>query len=406
VSDVCLLLEGRYPGGGGVVTWIDSLVRHLPTLTFSVVAFRHPRCGAGPIESVPPANVEVVDIFLPEDTDPAELPPGDVDMLAAAVPDAAVHHVLSVGVASRVAARAASTQQRPFLLTEHGIAWREKALGQRLADPWQVRARQAAAACRAAVEAYWQAAAVISVSRSGATWQRALGAPPSRVLHVANPAPQPREPSTLISSPDGPGPLVGLVARVVALKDIATFVRAAALISQRSPTARFVVLGAMHEDEAYVHRCMDLVRSVGLAGRLEFAGEVDAWSWYPLLDVVVLTSRSEGQPFAVLEALSAGRPVVSTAAGDVPYLLAQAGPAGAVVPIGDADAVAKGVLRALNVADPVDVRAAARRVVEGLPSEAEHAATYAQLYDWAVHSRENGIPADCVRGASAREGQP
>jgi len=59
----------------------------------------------------------------------------------------------------------------------------------------------------------------------------------------------------------------------------------------------------------------------------------------------------------------------------------------------------------LDEHQPDLVRAVARPVVEGLPSEAEHAATYARLYDWAVHSRENSIPADCVRGDAARGGQ-
>ncbi|MBA2560862.1 MAG: GT4 family glycosyltransferase PelF [Propionibacteriales bacterium] len=404
MSDVCLHLEGRYPGGGGVVTWIDSLVRQLPAVSFTVVAFTHPRCGAAPTEAAPPSNVdEVVEILLP-DGDPAALPAGDVDILAAAVPDAAVHHVLSVGVASRVAARATSLQGRPFLLTEHGIAWREKTLGQLMADSITARAARSNAALSAAVDAYRDAAAVTSVSRTGAAWQRALGAPASRVLQVANPVPQPRRPAKPSVVSDDSGPLIGLVARVVMLKDIATFVRAAALVARECPTARFVVLGALHEDEDYVQRCLDLARSVGLGGRLTFAGEVDAWAWYPSLDVVVLTSRSEAQPFAVLEALSAGRPVVSTAAGDVPHLLAGADPAGVVVPIADAHAVADGVLRAL-VADPVDIAAAARRIVDRFPSEAQQATTYARLYDWAVEGNTIIVPAACVGTDRSRRGQ-
>jgi len=199
VSDVCLLLEGRYPGGGGVVTWVDSLVRSLPTLSFSVVAFRHPLCGAAPTAAVPPPNVEIVDIFLPTDTDPATLPPQDLEMLAAAVPEAAVHHALSVGVASRVATRVASAQERPLLLTEHGIAWREKALGQRMTDSPAVRARESAVARRASVEAYAAAVAVTSVSDTGAAWQRALG--PHRTASCTSATP-PRRPA----SPPPPTP--------------------------------------------------------------------------------------------------------------------------------------------------------------------------------------------------------
>lgn len=405
MSDVCLLLEGGYPGVGGVVTWIDLLISRLPTLTFSVVAFGHPHCGAPPGGSDPPPNVdEVIDILLPEDGDPALLPPDEVDMLAAAVPLATVHHVLSVGVASRVAARAAAIQGRPYLLTEHGIAWLEKGLGQRMNDSPEERASMSAVARRAAVRAYEHAAGITSVSRVGAAFQRALGAAPSRVLHVANPAPHPRKPSIPIISASA-GPLIGLVGRVVGIKDIATFVRAAVLIADRLPTARFVVLGATHEDETYVLRCMEMARSVGLGSRLEFLGQTDVWAWYPALDVVVLTSRSEGQPFAVLEALTAGRPVVSTAAGDVPHLLAKAGPAGIVVPIGDASAVASSVVGVLQSAPSVDVKAAARRVVAELPPEHEHAATYGRIYELAVAGRTDVLATERV-GAIPGSGNP
>jgi glycosyltransferase involved in cell wall biosynthesis len=72
--------------------------------------------------------------------------------------------------------------------------------------------------------------------------------------------------------------------------------------------------------------------------------------------VLALSSEAEGSPNAVLEAMAAGVPVVATAVGSVPELLA--GGAGIVVPIGDPEALAAGIERYLGA--PAEAEAAGR----------------------------------------------
>lgn len=95
--------------------------------------------------------------------------------------------------------------------------------------------------------------------------------------------------------------------------------------------------------------------------RATFHGRVDAEEFLRGLDVFVLASRTEGLPFALLEAMALGLPCVATAVGDVPEAL---GGVGVLVPPDDVDALRE----AIRTIDPA-LGAAARRRVEERYSE-------------------------------------
>jgi len=107
--------------------------------------------------------------------------------------------------------------------------------------------------------------------------------------------------------PDG-APLVGVVGRLVPVKDVGTFLRAARIVRQRLPECRFAVVGDGEERrqlEAEAGR-------LGLHGAIHFHGwRRDMDGVYGDLDVVVNCSLNEGTPVALIEALAAARPVVA-----------------------------------------------------------------------------------------------
>jgi glycosyltransferase involved in cell wall biosynthesis len=112
--------------------------------------------------------------------------------------------------------------------------------------------------------------------------------------------------------------LVGMIGRVTPVKDHPLFLQAAAIVAAREPQARFVVVGG-GEEEAHLHR---LVAQLGIAERVFFLGmRKDLARIYADLDAVALTSRNEGTPLSLIEAMAAGRPIVATDVGGVRDIL-------------------------------------------------------------------------------------
>jgi glycosyltransferase involved in cell wall biosynthesis len=133
-----------------------------------------------------------------------------------------------------------------------------------------------------------------------------------------------RDPAVRAALGGGEGPLIGTVGRLHPRKDVETFVRAAAEVALRAPTARFVVVGSAEApiELEYEQRIGALVRELGLVGRLTFAGaRRDMPAVMKALDVFVLTSRHEGFGRVVAEAMAAGRSVVVAREGAPPELV-------------------------------------------------------------------------------------
>jgi glycosyltransferase involved in cell wall biosynthesis len=139
-------------------------------------------------------------------------------------------------------------------------------------------------------------------------------------------------------------PLVGIIARLAPIKAHETFFSAAVRVREKRPEAQFLVVG----DGERRHELEALVEELGLAASVRFLGwRRDVVRVYADLDVVALTSRNEGSPVTLIEALAAARPVVSTAVGGVPEVVLH-GETGLTVPPSDPAAFADAVVRLLQ----------------------------------------------------------
>ena len=125
---------------------------------------------------------------------------------------------------------------------------------------------------------------------------------------------------------------------------------------EREPELLLVLVGDGPEQAA--------LQEAAPAGRVRFLGSrppAEVAVAYRACDVAVLPSDREGWPNVVTEALACGAPVVATDVGAVPQMLADP-EVGAIVPVGDARALADRVQRFLKSApDPSKIRAYAER---------------------------------------------
>lgn len=139
-------------------------------------------------------------------------------------------------------------------------------------------------------------------------------------------------------------PVAGFFGRISPEKAPVDFLRIARKIVARMPEARFVMAGD-GPDLADVRK---QIRKMGLGGIVHaggFVGEVHGWM--DACDIVILCSKIDGMPLAVLEAQALGKPVVASRVGSVPEMIVD-GETGALCEPGDIDAFASAALRLLR----------------------------------------------------------
>jgi len=116
--------------------------------------------------------------------------------------------------------------------------------------------------------------------------------------------------------------LIGFVGRLTEIKNIPLLLEAAKAYfgSPDATEARIVIVGDGHLRKALETKADEL----GIADRVMFVGNrEDADVVYAGLDIIALTSLNEGTPLSLIEAMAAGRAVISTAVGGVIDLLGE-----------------------------------------------------------------------------------
>ena len=137
--------------------------------------------------------------------------------------------------------------------------------------------------------------------------------------------------------------VVGIVARLREEKAHEVLFRAVARLRNEGRQISVCVVG----DGPQRSRLAETATSLGLDGSITWAGEqAEAKRLPAAFDVAVICSDFEGHPLAALEALAAGIPVISTAVGSMPTILASG--AGLTVPVRDDAALATAIRRFMD----------------------------------------------------------
>lgn len=132
----------------------------------------------------------------------------------------------------------------------------------------------------------------------------------------------------------------GIAGRLHAQKDHETFFKAAGLAAHARPDLRFIAAGDGLEHGKPVVTKMIADAAIP-SDQFALLGEVgDMASFYRSIDVLVLSSRTEGFPNVVAEAMSHARPVITTDVGDAAHIV---GETGVVVSPRDADGLAEAI---------------------------------------------------------------
>lgn len=236
------------------------------------------------------------------------------------MPEADIYHSPSTGYAGVLAALASIKYNKPLVLTEHGIYTRERE-EEILRSDWirsYFKDLWISMFVMFSRLAYTQAHRVTSLYRRASLIQQELGCSPEKCEIVPNGL----HLDSFVSIPEKPKDNwidIAIIARFAPIKDIKTLIYTFSRLKQEIDNVRLHIIGGI-DDEEYHQECLELIKYLDLKDII-IPGTVRTTSYLEKIDFTILTSISEGQPFAVLESLAAKRPVVSTDVGSCRELL-------------------------------------------------------------------------------------
>ncbi|MBS3900715.1 MAG: GT4 family glycosyltransferase PelF [Dethiobacter sp.] len=296
-----------------------------------------------------------------------------------------IYHPLSTGYAGLMSLLFSLKYQQPLVLTEHGIYARER-------EEEIINAEWVDSAYKKIWIKYFyflsrgvykHAVRTVALFENNSRIQQQLGLDRAKALVIPNGVDLNRN---LPRGRLGDGTNIGAILRVVPIKDVKTLIKSFRLVQNALPPTKLWIIGGVDEDVRYFEECKRLIEMFNLGDKVIFTGQVNIAEHLLKLDLVVLTSISEGQPLVMLESMAVGIPVVATNVGSCRELIEGAvgdelGAAGLVVPPNSPDNTAEAILRLLrNQALREQMGKVARQRVEQYYSQEKFIDNYRQLY--------------------------
>jgi len=241
-------------------------------------------------------------------------------VLGQPIPEADIYHTLSTGYAGVLGGLASMKYDKPFVLTEHGIYTRERE-EELLRSDWIIpyfKDLWISTFYMFSRFVYDSADRVTCLYNKASEIQHELGCPPDKNTIIGNGLDYLKF-SKIPAKADNGWVDIGAIVRFAPIKDLKTMIYTFSRLKQSIQNVRLHILGGI-EDEEYYEECMALIDYLQVKDII-IAGTVDVTKYLEKIDFTILTSISEGQPFALLESLAARRPVVATDVGSCRELI-------------------------------------------------------------------------------------
>lgn len=322
------------------------------------------------------------------------------------LPRAQIYHAMCTGYAGLLGCLAKERTKRKFIITEHGIYTHERKIEISQSEWLQAIDESFIVADTLPYFKRWwyqlfevfgkasyaYADIITTLFQGNIDKQIELGAPSDKLMIISNGIKPPQE---YVKSPEthdiaNKKVTIALVGRVVIIKDIKTFIKSVAYIKQKVSNFEVLIIGPTHdgEDKAYFEECETLVEILGLKNDVTFTGQQDMNLLYPRIDIMALTSISEGQPLVILEAFARGIPVVATDVGACKELLfgrdhedKALGPAGFISPFGHEEQIGRHLIELISSKDlRLKMGKAARERFLRYYQEKDYIKNYLNLY--------------------------
>lgn len=194
-----------------------------------------------------------------------------------------------------------------------------------------------------------QASAVVAVSRNVAERLRQARVPEPKVHVIPNAysktaqfsSPQDRQSARQKLGISQDETRIGWIGRISEEKGLDIMIEAAGLFKDQS-----IILSVIGDGAEY-DKSLSKAAALGISNRVIFHGSLqNAGDLLPAFDLLALSSRTEGTPMVILEAMGRGIPVVSTAVGGIPDMLSDQ--EAILVPPNDPPALARAIEESLS----------------------------------------------------------
>lgn len=265
-----------------------------------------------------------------------------------------IYHCVSTGYAGIIGCKALSIYpDAKLLISEHGIYTREreeeiikaKWVQNIYKTIWIDQFRKMSKG------AYYFADLVTSLFEDARSLQLELGCPLSKAIITPNGIDTNLFKDIPIKDPNDPYINLGAIVRVTPIKDIKTMINAFYFAHKKMAKLKLWIMGPLDEDSEYVEECYELIRKLK-AENIIFTGKINTQDYIGKMDIMLLTSISEGQPLTILEGFAAKKPSIATNVGNCYGLIYGEndpfGAAGIVVPVMNISEITNAILKLVS----------------------------------------------------------